>query len=105
MRIMESTYFTGPSSFSFCFTVSSIGDEASTQTSPLLSLMAVERAPTGNKLNREKGLGDKLTICRYMRGFQRQTYQENVQTSFATCAHPVNEGVFWYRLHGFAPRV
>ena len=39
-----------------------MGDEASTQTSPLLSLMAVEREPTGNKLKREKGLEDKLQV-------------------------------------------
>ena len=56
------TYFTGPSSFSFFFTASSMGDDASTHTSPLLSLMAVERAPTGNRLNRENGLSDHACL-------------------------------------------
>ena len=51
-----STYLTGPSSPSFAFVASSKGVEASTHTSPLLSFTAVDRPPTGKRLNRENGL-------------------------------------------------
>lgn len=50
------TYFTGPSSPSFDFVASSKGEDASTQTSPLLSFTAVDRPPTENSPKRAKGL-------------------------------------------------
>ncbi len=49
-------YFTGPISPILLFVSSFKGVDANTQTSPLLSFMAVERPPKGRKPSRAKGL-------------------------------------------------
>ncbi len=50
------TDLTGPISLSFALVGSLSGVEARTQTSPLRSLIAVDRPPTGKMFITEKGL-------------------------------------------------
>lgn len=50
------THLTCPSSASFCFVSSVKGVDANIQTEPSFSLIAVERPPTGSRLNKLRGL-------------------------------------------------
>ena len=52
----EYTHLTGPNLFNVSLVRELKGVDANTQTSPLVSLTAVDRPPTGMKENLKKGL-------------------------------------------------
>lgn len=80
----QGTDFTGPSSFNLALVSAVNGVEAITHTSPLDSLMAVERPPTGSIPNLENGLMTRFSEEMHSKAAE-VVYQENVQTSFVTC--------------------
>jgi len=68
-REFKIAHLTGPSSSSLVFVTESRGVDAKTHTPPLLSLIAVERPPTGNSPNRAKGLKLKHYIIMRLYSF------------------------------------
>lgn len=78
------THLTSPNSASFALVSSVNGVEAMTHTSPVDSLMAVERPPAGKTPSKVKGLRRSESLYNAVEVARCPTYLENVQTSGAT---------------------